>query len=63
MFFCIKSIISTFDTVNSNVVDAVNPMGAENSWFCVFEADWGCMETIKIDLAERSARSFLFFTY
>ena len=27
MFLCIKSIVFTFDTVNSNVVDAVNPMG------------------------------------
>jgi hypothetical protein len=45
MFFCIKSIISTFGTTVITVVGGGKPMGGENNWFCIFEADWGCMVT------------------
>ena len=36
----------SFGTVKITVVGGGKPMGGENNWFCIFEADWGCMMTI-----------------
>ena len=36
---------TTFDTVNTTVVGGGKPMSGENNWICIFEADWGCMES------------------
>ena len=38
-------IVSTFGTTVNGVFNGVNPIGGENNWFCIFEADWGCMVT------------------
>ena len=37
----------SFGTVKITVVGGGKPMGGENNWFCIFEADWGCMVTAK----------------
>jgi hypothetical protein len=35
----------SFGTTVIGIVDGGKPMGGENNWFCIFEADWGCMVT------------------
>ena len=55
MFFCIKSIISTFGTTVNGVFYGVIPMGGENNWICIFEADLGCMVTFYIKSASFGA--------
>ena len=39
--------VATFGTTVNGVFYGGKPMGGENNWICIFEADWGCTKTTK----------------
>ena len=39
--------VATFGTTVNGVFYGGKPMGGENNWICIFEADCGCMGTLR----------------